>query len=134
MARLDKYLAKLNGASGDIPAPVSTLDKEMQTLAENPPSGGGVTLLECTVTGTSQLDAVVSIPMTAGELYEVMQTNLVILKYDIPDFQDASTIHHFINCLIYADKKGNANYTFIGNVNMSEFTANSADAYPSSGD
>lgn len=41
MARLDKYLAKLNGKEGDIPAPVSTLDKEMQTLAENPPSGGG---------------------------------------------------------------------------------------------
>lgn len=38
MARLDKYLEKLNGGQGDIPAPQSSLDKQMATLAE---SGGG---------------------------------------------------------------------------------------------
>lgn len=42
MARLDKYLEKLNGGQGDIPAPQSSLDKQMATLAESGGGGGGV--------------------------------------------------------------------------------------------
>ena len=37
MARLDKYLEKLNGGQGDIPAPQSSLDRQMAELANNPP-------------------------------------------------------------------------------------------------
>ena len=37
MARLDKYLAKLNGETESAPAPVSALDKQMAELANNPP-------------------------------------------------------------------------------------------------